>query len=102
MTNTESREPVWKTHTRLPPAEPEHVLKIQIHKSSPVPLYFQIAQAIREDVRENNVPSGAKLMTEGQLARQLKVATGTVRQAMQWLAENLIVVRVQGSGTYVA
>lgn len=78
------------------------LMNIQILKSSPVPLYFQIAEAIRADVRRNNIPAGSKLMTEGQLARELKVATGTVRQAMQLLAENHVVVRVQGSGTYVA
>ena len=77
-------------------------VNIQLVRNSPVPLYFQIAEGIRADLRRNNIPAGSKLTTEGHLARELNVAPGTVRQAMQFLAKNQIVVRVQGSGTYVA
>lgn len=78
------------------------MMNIQILKNSPAPLYFQIAEAIRAEVRRNNIPAGSRLRTEGELARELNVATGTVRQAMQLLSQHHVVIRVQGSGTYVA
>ncbi|MFE5835483.1 GntR family transcriptional regulator [Arthrobacter sp. NPDC056493] len=77
-------------------------MDIQILKHSPVPLYFQIAEAIQAEVRRNNLAKGHKLMSESELAQQLKVSRGTIRHAMQILADRHIITRTQGSGTNVA
>ncbi|WP_442016871.1 GntR family transcriptional regulator [Paenarthrobacter sp. 2TAF44] len=86
----------------LTPAKEAQDLKIRVHKYSPVPLYFQIAEAISAEIQLNHLNHGDKLKTERELARELGVSLGTVRHAFQRLEDNHLVHRKQGSGTYIA
>ena len=64
--------------------------------------YGQVAQSLRERIRHGEwVPGGSALPCEETLAAQHGVAVGTVRRALQALADEGLIQRVQGRGTFV-
>jgi DNA-binding transcriptional MocR family regulator len=65
------------------------------------PLYRQLADRIDELVREGDLPPGARLPPERQLAEQLAVSRSTTVAAYALLADRGVVVRRQGSGTRI-
>lgn len=66
-----------------------------------LPMYRQIADAIREKIRVGDYKVGEALPTEAQLREEFSVSRVTVRQALKLLVENDELESVQGSGTYV-
>jgi DNA-binding GntR family transcriptional regulator len=74
---------------------------IQIDRSSPIPLYFQVAQRIEELIKSGQMPPGFRLENEIALADQLGLSRPTMRQAMQHLVDKGLVVRRRGVGTQV-
>jgi len=74
---------------------------ITLDRSSPVPLYFQLAQAVERAVESGRLSPGTRLDNEFQPAGQLGLSRPTVRQAMQYLAEKGMVVRRRGLGTRI-
>jgi GntR family transcriptional regulator len=81
--------------TGRPPGAP-------IDKTSPVPLYFQIAENLRSAIETGTLSPGQRLENEIQLSERLSVSRPTVRQAIQRLALEGLVVRQRGVGTVVA
>ncbi len=61
-----------------------------------------VAEGIRQRISEEGWAVGAKLPTEPELAASFAVGLNTVRRAVGDLVDEGIVVRRQGSGTYVA
>lgn len=74
---------------------------ISIDRSSPVPLYFQLALHFESAIRSGALPVGARLDNEVQLAQQLGLSRPTVRAALGHLAEKGLVQRKRGYGTVV-
>lgn len=70
-------------------------------KTSPVPLYFQIAENLRAAIESGALRPGERLGNEIQLSERLSVSRPTVRQAIQRLAHEGLVVRQRGVGTVV-
>ncbi len=66
-----------------------------------IPLYRQIADTIREKIRNGEFKVGEALPTEAQLRNDFSVSRVTIRQALKLLVENEELESVQGSGTYV-
>ncbi|HEY8594868.1 MAG TPA: GntR family transcriptional regulator [Devosiaceae bacterium] len=66
------------------------------------PLYLQVKQQLVEKMIAGDWPPGALLPSEQQLGLQMGVSQGTVRKALDALANENIVVRHQGRGTFVA
>ncbi|MDG3086102.1 GntR family transcriptional regulator [Vibrio hannami] len=66
-----------------------------------LPMYRQIADAIREKIGTGEYKVGEALPTEAQLREEFSVSRVTVRQALKLLIENGELESVQGSGTYV-
>ena len=67
-----------------------------------IPLYHQIADRLRTGIASGAYPPDSRLPTEHELAAQLGVSRPTVRQALDLLAREGMVVRVKGSGTFAA
>jgi GntR family transcriptional regulator len=65
-----------------------------------VPLSLKAANNLRKRIMEE-FPEGGKLESEPELAKQLGVHRATIRQALQILQQEGIVIRRQGSGTFV-
>ncbi|MFT7053361.1 MAG: GntR family mannosyl-D-glycerate transport/metabolism transcriptional repressor [Psychromonas sp.] len=66
-----------------------------------IPLYRQIADTIREKIRNGEFKVGEALPTEAQLRNDFSVSRVTIRQALKLLIANGELESVQGSGTYV-
>src|SRR6476661_4019305 len=74
---------------------------ITIDRSSPVPLYFQVAQQLEAAIGEGRFPPGSRLPNEVELAAQLAFSRPTMRRAMDYLVDRGLIVRQRGVGTRV-
>ncbi|MCE0534497.1 GntR family transcriptional regulator [Kineosporia rhizophila] len=72
-----------------------------VDRSSPVPLYFQLAQHLERAIDQGQLPPDTMLANEIQLAGQLGLSRPTVRRAMQYLVDKGLLVRRRGVGTRV-
>lgn len=66
------------------------------------PLYARVKAIVLARIMGGVWPPGTALPAEMELARELGVSQGTVRKALDTLTAEQVVVRRQGSGTYVA
>ncbi|GAA4146032.1 GntR family transcriptional regulator [Actinomadura keratinilytica] len=74
---------------------------VSVDRTSPVPLYFQLAQQLEEAIRSGALPPGARLENEMELAARCRLSRPTVRQAIQHLVDKGLLVRRRGVGTQV-
>ncbi len=74
---------------------------IALDRTSPVPLYFQLAQHLEQAIDSGQLPPGTRLDNELLLAGQLGLSRPTVRRAMQYLVDKGLLVRRRGVGTRV-
>jgi DNA-binding GntR family transcriptional regulator len=72
-----------------------------LDRTSPVPLYFQIAERIHKAIETGALQPGQRLDNEIELSEQLGVSRPTVRQAIQRLVQQGLLVRHRGIGTVV-
>lgn len=72
-----------------------------INPSDPMPAYLQIADALRRRIAGGDLPDGAALPSVRKLVEEFGTAQGTVRQAVEQLKSEGLVVARQGSGTFV-
>jgi GntR family transcriptional regulator len=73
-----------------------------IDRHSFVPLYYQLAQILRGQIRLGALSAGKDLPSERDLMKEYALSRNTVRQALDQLEREGLVVRTQGSGTRVA
>lgn len=73
-----------------------------LDRNSPIPLYFQIAENLKRAIDDGTLKPGERLDNELDLTERLGVSRPTVRQAVQRLVEQGLVVRRRGLGTVVA
>jgi DNA-binding GntR family transcriptional regulator len=76
-------------------------LNLRIDRSSPVPLYHQVVQAIEGAIHSGQLEPGSKLDNEIDLAAQLNLSRPTMRKAMDELVRSGLLVRKRGVGTQV-
>ena len=77
------------------------ILRIGLDRGSRASLSEQIWSGIGQAIRERRLKAGARLPSWGDLAAQLGVARGTVRDAYQRLADDQLVVAAGSAGTFV-
>lgn len=75
---------------------------IKIDPAGPTALYLQLATKLAEDIRHGKWSPGEALPAERVMCEQLKISRVTLRQALDALAEQGLVSRRQGAGTFVA
>lgn len=75
--------------------------QLRLDRSSPIPLYFQIAEDLKRQIEDGRLRPGNRLDNELELTKKLGVSRPTVRQAVQRLVEQGLVVRRRGVGTVV-
>src|SRR6476660_3375409 len=76
-------------------------LFVDLDRSSPVPLYFQVAQQIEHAINEGQLAPGDRLDNEISLAEQFGLSRPTMRRAIQELVDKGLLVRKRGVGTQV-
>jgi DNA-binding GntR family transcriptional regulator len=74
---------------------------ITVDRTSPVPLYYQVAQRLEHAIESGELPAGTRLDTELVLADQLGVSRPTLRRAIEYLVDRGYVVRRRAVGTQV-
>jgi DNA-binding GntR family transcriptional regulator len=90
----------------LIPADPGRawmpsVIFVPVNHDAATPLWRQLADELRADIRAGKLPSGRVMPSETTLMQTHGLARGTVRKAIDTLQDEGLVVRVQGRGTYV-
>ena len=76
-------------------------VSLQVDRNSPVPLYFQVAQHLEQMIESGDLPAGARLENETDLADRLGLSRPTMRRAIEYLVGLGLVVRKRGIGTQV-
>jgi DNA-binding GntR family transcriptional regulator len=74
---------------------------VVVNRSSPVPLYFQVAEQIEGAIHDGTLAPGDRIANEVALADRLGLSRPTVRQAIQTLVDKGLLVRRRGVGTQV-
>jgi len=77
-------------------------LRIDLDRSSPVPLYHQVAQTLQAAIDDGRLVPGELLENEISLANRLGISRPTARQALRELVDKGQLVRRRGAGTHVA
>lgn len=76
-------------------------LFIDIDRSSPVPLYFQLANRLEQAISDGTLKPGTRVENELVLGNRLGLSRPTVRRAIQELVGKDLLVRRRGLGTQV-
>lgn len=66
-----------------------------------LPLYMQISELLIRDIAAGRLIDGERLPPERDMAAQMGIAVGTLRQALKDLTAKGMLTRVQGSGNYI-
>ncbi|MDF7640929.1 GntR family transcriptional regulator [Bifidobacterium sp. ESL0784] len=77
-------------------------MKLIISSVSGEPIYEQIKRQIREAVLNGELKSEEALPSLRKLARELRISVLTVTRAYNELADEGIIINVQGKGSFVA
>lgn len=73
-----------------------------ITKTNATPLYLQLKNKIKKEIRSGILRPGDKLPSETQMQKEYKMSRVTVRNAMTELEAEGYIIKVQGKGSYVA
>ncbi len=79
----------------------DEIPRLVVDRTSPVPLYFQVAQHLEHLIESGAYPPGTRLDNEIVLADQLGLSRPTMRRAIEYLVDRGMLVRKRGVGTQV-
>lgn len=77
------------------------MVELKLYKSLDQPLYIQLANQIRAAIRSGVLLANAKLPTEEELCRELKLSRPVVRHAYKLLIEEQLIYRNKALGSFV-
>ncbi|MDP9817577.1 GntR family transcriptional regulator [Spirilliplanes yamanashiensis] len=80
---------------------PSPARAVEVDRTSPIPLYFQVASRLQELIEQGEIGVGSRIENEVDLAERLGVSRPTTRRAIQYLVERGMLVRKRGVGTQV-
>lgn len=75
---------------------------MKLNHDSPIPLYHQIERSILGLIRQQKLTTGSQLPSEVELASHFGVTRLTIRRALERLAQQGVLYRQRGRGTFVA
>lgn len=73
-----------------------------LNTDTSIALYNQLADTIRNDIRDGKFQSGEKIPSEFELSDSYKVSRSTVRKAISVLVSEKLLVKLHGKGTFVS
>ena len=73
-----------------------------IDKKSPIPVYFQLKNFIKDDIEKRNLKPGEPILSENKYCEMFKISRMTVRQALNELESEGVIVKERGKGSFVA
>ncbi|MCA4134838.1 GntR family transcriptional regulator [Arthrobacter sp. M4] len=75
---------------------------LHLKRSGPEPLYYQLACSVEAAIAAGTILSGTRLPPERDIAHELCLATGTIRQAWSYLEGRGVIKRARKTGTFIA
>jgi len=75
-------------------------MKITLNHNSPIPLHVQIEEQLRIEIMSEQYQKGVKLPNEMDLSKQLGISRSTLRQSINKLVYEGLLVRKKGVGTF--
>ena len=76
-------------------------MNIIINHSSMVPIYEQIVDVVKTQIRKGELKEDENLPSVRMLAKELKISALTVKKAYDALEEEGFAITIHGKGTYV-
>jgi GntR family transcriptional regulator len=76
-------------------------LNIIINHSSMVPIYEQIVDVVKTQIRKGELKEDENLPSVRMLAKELKISALTVKKAYDALEEEGFAITIHGKGTYI-
>ena len=73
----------------------------RIDRCTPVPLYFQIAERLRNQMQTQGMHPGELLTTDERVQQEFGVSRATARKAIDELVDEGLVERITGKGTFI-
>ncbi len=73
-----------------------------INRQSPVPIYYQIEEHIKQLINTSQLKPGDAIPSEREFTEQFEVSRMTVRQAISNLVNEGTLVRLKGKGTFIS
>ncbi len=85
------------------PSSPAYnpLASVVLDRDSPVPLYFQLAQQLENEIQGGGLRTGDRLENEVKIAEDLGLSRPTVRAAFGYLVDKGLVQRRRGQGTTI-
>jgi DNA-binding GntR family transcriptional regulator len=74
----------------------------RLDRNSDVPLYFQLAAALKVMLEVENWESGARFASEREIEEEFGVSRAVIRPALDLLVGDGAIYRIKGSGAFVA
>lgn len=78
------------------------LVDLRIDRSSPIPLYHQLAEQLSAAIRDGQLEPGDPFENEMAMCQRLGLSRPTVRRAIQEMVDQGLLVRRRGVGTTVA
>lgn len=79
----------------------EAVIPVSLDRSSPVPLYFQLAEQLMAAITDGSAQPGDLVENEVAMSKRLGLSRPTVRYAIRYLVDQGLLVRKRGLGTFI-
>jgi len=76
--------------------------EIKLNKASPIPLYYQLAELLKDQIESGALPPGTQLPSERELSERTAISRMTARQAVAYLVSEGVLAVKPGIGTFVA
>ena len=76
-------------------------MNIIINHSSMVPIYEQIVDVVKTQIRKGELKEDENLPSVRMLAKELKISAWTVKKAYDALEEEGFAITIHGKGTYI-
>jgi DNA-binding GntR family transcriptional regulator len=74
----------------------------ELNRNSFVPLYYQLAEELKKMLETGALSPGARFPSEREIAEEFDVSRTVIRPALDLLVSDGAIVRVRGSGTFIA
>lgn len=74
----------------------------ELNRNSFVPLYYQLAEALKKMLETGALGPGDRFPSEREIAEEFEVSRTVIRPALDLLVSDGAIVRIRGSGTFVA
>jgi len=76
--------------------------KNMLDKSSPIPLYFQLKEIVKEKIDTGELKPGNLIPSEREFKEKYEISRPTIRQALKELVNEGLLYREKGKGTFVS